>query len=105
MLARRPADQKPKLILRIKHSLKIYLSKAFKLAASNPKIRSKAGQFLVKHPKLKAKIKKIAWGMQNEAKDIRSIATPTTLLCNQESIAKKSGVNKDQKSPLESYFY
>lgn len=95
-------------LLKIKHQLKSFISRLMRKAVANPRIKSWAVGFLSRRPVLKARLKRIAWGMQQSHVGAVSPLNPTVGASTsyvQLSRFKKKGNGEDLKSPLESFFY
>ncbi|WPN73141.1 hypothetical protein [Pseudomonas germanica] len=95
-------------LLHIKHKLKSFISRSIRKAVANPRIKGWAVGFLSRRPVLKAKLKRIAWGMQQNSADAMPLAIATVEVSpssQQRSGSKRKGNGDELKSPLESFFY
>lgn len=95
-------------LLKIKHKLKSFISRLMRKAVENPRIKGWAVGFLSRRPVLKARLKRIAWGMQQShvgAVSPSNTTVDTSTSYAQLSSFKKKGNGEELKSPLESFFY
>lgn len=106
------------IIKKTKQRIKWYLAKLLKLALQNPELKRKVALRLARNPRLKAKIKRLAWTLERRLRNapqsqpssiqdiLGSTAAPNYSAAPEIRLARKeAGINQDQKSPLESYFY
>ncbi|MFJ5237466.1 hypothetical protein ACIP86_12170 [Pseudomonas neuropathica] len=95
-------------LLKIKHQLKSFISRLMRKAVANPRIKGLAVGFLSRRPVLKARLKRIAWGMQQSRVSVVGPSSPAlepSTSYAQLSSFKKKGNGEELKSPLESFFY
>lgn len=96
----------PSLI--IKHQLKSSISRLIRVVVANPRIKSLAVGFLSRRPVLKTRLKRLAWGMQQNQNSVASqpmTAVDASPSHQQTSLLKRKGNGDELKSPLESFFY
>ncbi|ETD40730.1 hypothetical protein U724_06870 [Pseudomonas chlororaphis subsp. aurantiaca PB-St2] len=94
-------------LLRVKHKLKLFISYFIRSAVEKPVVKGWAVSYLARHPVLKTRLKRIAWGMQHDSfVNQPSIAKAEVMTSAElEFRLRKKGVNNELKSPLESFFY
>jgi hypothetical protein len=95
-------------LLKIKHRLKCFISHLIRAAIANSIIKGWAVSFLSRRPVLKARLKRLAWGIQQNKSSASSpsIATVELPSSSKQSLSLKRKGNGDElKSPLESFFY
>ena len=95
-------------LLKIKHGVKSLISHLIRAAIANPRVKGWAINFLAHRPVLKARLKRIAWGMQQNKNSASSSSMATVELSPSSSQSlklKRKGNGDELKSPLESFFY
>lgn len=107
-IKRQGINLKASPLLNIKHSLKYLISHLIRAAIANPRVKGGAIKFLARRPVLKARLKRIAWGMQQNKNSASSSSISTVELSpssKQSLKLKRKGNGDELKSPLESFFY
>ncbi|WP_152226993.1 hypothetical protein [Pseudomonas sp. SCB32] len=107
------------LLNKIKQRIKRHCAAFVRLFLHNPELKQKVSMRLARHPRLKAKVKRVVWALDRKLRsapryqpldvpqdNFNPAISPTGLAAGQGiPVRKEAGINQDQKSPLESYFY
>lgn len=106
-------------LVHTKRKIKSRCAAFLKFILQNPELKRKVSVRLARHPRLKAKIKRIVWALDRRLRNARQdqqfeipqekfnpASAPINSTATQSTLVRKeAGINQDQKSPLESYFY